>query len=503
MYTSTKYSNYFKLQTVEQRVNNELNSCLEVILNPSHAYKGQSVSPCINNIKNDLSLADSGANSLSDVISLVRRNIVTNSIHLRHKDSLAHMVPPPASISIIADLLIGAMNQCAFIREEAPMANIIEQEVISWMNRLVGYSEKSSGILTSGGTMSNFLAIYLALQYFKKTKKLPLKRFKIIASDQAHLSLEKGAALAGLDKRSIVRVKSDSLGNVSANVFIQACEKLLVRGFQPAMLFCTAGTTNTGSLEPIKELWELSQRYQSWFHIDAAHGGSVTLLPRYKRYTDLWKNAHSISWDPHKTLYVSYAVGALLVKEKEFLKSLKFTGDYALKADEVDDPGEYHFEGSRRFEALKIWMTIKQFGYKAFSEIIEKTFSLAKTFSQQINHDKCFELMNRVDTNIVCFRYFNDNISLDSINMINQEIQKRLYRLGGPLLSATMLHNTAALRTVIYNPEYEASDFISILNKIKIVGNEVSNQMDSRLGNFTKKREQKESKVKNEIKKST
>lgn len=418
---------------------------------------------------NSFALGQSQGSPIYDVLSDVHANILPHGIKNRHRWTLAHMAPPSALISVVADVLTSAMNECAFIWEEAPLAATLEAESIRWMANRLGLKESATGLLTSGGTMSNCLATYLAL---KRAHEWRLSedhaRYCIIVSDQAHFSVDKAAAITGLRRASVIRVKTDCHGRLRPGDLHRATIHARQAGLSPFLFVCTAGTTNTGVLEATEEFLTAARSCRAWCHIDAAHGGMMCLSKYEHPSVPQWAEADSVSWDPHKTLYVSYAVGALLLKDRASREPLEFYSEYALKNDDDrPDAGAMHLEGSRRFEALKLWMTIKHFGIEGFAELIDHTLQLAKEFALRIGADDQFTLIAEPDTNIVCFRIYHPELSDEALDAVNISVQKELFQTGGPLISTTRVGGRVVLRVVLLNPLLEVSDLPEILDRIK------------------------------------
>lgn len=418
--------------------------------------------------KLDFKLNESGAETMENVLSQVYEQIVPHCVQLRQPLNLSHMVPPPLTVSVIADVLIGALNQCAFVWEEAPLAAKLETECLDWMKRQIGYNSDSGGLLTSGGTMSNCLATYLALAQARKNHPNEEKKYRIIASDQAHFSIEKAALLSGLSPDSIIRIKTNSQGKIQAGQIAEIAARAYKNKLIPILFICTAGTTNSGLMESARDFSEAAQSYNAWLHLDAAFGGFMSLCDKSYILSENWTQADSISWDPHKTLYVSYSIGALLLKTAATMKPLEFRSDYALRDYEDEaDAGIFHLEGSRRFEALKLWMTIKYMREEGFKEILDKTLLNTKFFASLIRKDKDFILAAEPETNIVCFRFSGSCIDKETLDYINSSCQKRLFRAGRTLLSSTKINGKMVFRAVLLNPFVETDDLIEVLDNIR------------------------------------
>ena len=396
---------------------------------------------------NSFSLGHSQGASIYDVLSDVNRSVVAHAIKNRHRWTLAHMVPPSALISVVADVLIGAMNECAFIWEESPLAATLEAESIRWMADRLGFKKSATGLLTSGGTMSNCLAAYLALKraHERRLSDEPA-RYCMIVSDQAHFSLDKAAAIIGLQPESVIRVATDYRGRLRQGELHRVTLHARQAGLSPFLFVCTAGTTNTGVLEGSDEFLTAARSCRAWCHIDAAHGGMMCLSKYEHPSMSQWAKADSVSWDPHKTLYVSYAVGALLLKDHASQAPMEFYSEYALKNDDDrPDAGAWHLEGSRRFEALKLWMTIKHFGADGFTELIDHTLQLAKEFASRIRANDEFILIAEPDTNIVCFRVRHAELTDETLDAVNIAVPKDLFHSGRTLISTTQVGGRVVL----------------------------------------------------------
>jgi L-2,4-diaminobutyrate decarboxylase len=389
---------------------------------------------------------------LDQVLREVKHTVMSHAVHPRHPWAMAHMVPPPLSVSIIADLLIGAMNQCAFIWEEAPAAADLESAVVGWLGERLGYGRRAAGLLTSGGTESNRLAIFLALDRLERRVGSIHPRACVVATDQAHVSLEKAATLLGLGPDAIVRVPTDEAGRLAPETLGVATRGVVSEGRLPVAFVCTAGTTNSGALEPIDEFLAVAAEHDAWCHVDAAYGGFVRLLPSPPPNTDRWASANSISWDAHKTLHASYAAGALLLRDPLTTEALDFTADYASGAAEKWSPGLHRFDGSRRLEALKLWMCIKHLGVDGYARLADRCRWLAQELAECVRAESDLVLATPPDTSIVCFRYQPADADLHECDEAMLAAQRSLFRGGGPLLSCTRLGGRVVLRAVLLNP---------------------------------------------------
>jgi len=443
----------------------ELIGLLDRIFHPASAFSGSLE-------RVDLSIDSTATTPLSELLNEIGTSVVANSIQYRHKWAMAHMVPPTATVGIIGDLLIGALNQCAFIWEEAPVAAALEEAVLRWMAAKLRLASESKGLLTSGGTMSNYLAATFAKARIEKMRTFTDNNLYAVATDQAHFSIRKTLRLLGLPDNRLICAKAGPDGRTPNGCILEAADAIAREGGIPFLFVCTAGTTSAGIIEPANEFLHAAEKYGAWCHIDAAHGGSVCLTHRYDNIVDTWSAADSISWDPHKSMFVPYSIGALFVQSAKHLDILRVTSEYALKpevTDSGDDVGATHFYTSRRLDALKLWMTIRHFGDEGFEAATCHCVDLASAFAKIIATTPSFELYAYPETNIVCFRVVVKGLTSNELNQLNAATQSRLFATGGPLLSSTTLNGRTYLRAVLMNPLLQAHDLDCVLHEILLV----------------------------------
>jgi L-2,4-diaminobutyrate decarboxylase len=458
--SSDRARGVFGIPDDARRVSASILRMVRSILEPDAAYTAGAP---------DVSLKDSPGNSMESVLADVDE-IARSSINPRHPDTIAHMVQPPATIAVLGDLLIGALNQCAFTWEQGPAVAAVEREVLSWMARRLTLSEGTSSLLTSGGTASNMLAFFLARSNREVTDDRRSGPMRAIASDQAHLSIDKAAALVGLGRDAVVRIPTDGDGRLRPGQVMRTAQRVKAMGCVPFLFLATIGTSNAGVVEPAEEYIEAARRFGAWTHFDAAHGGLLALCGRDQVP---WSAADSVSWDPHKSLFVSFASGALFVRDPRALDALAFRSEYALERGESDDVGYRHLDGARRFEALKIWMVIRHLGLARIREFSERKIELAAAFVAELRRSGRFHVFTEPDLNIVCFQFTAPGLSASEIDALNLAIKDALFRSGSLLLSATRLGGRVALRAIFNNPALEFDRLRATVSAIECCGDEL------------------------------
>ncbi len=404
---------------------------------------------------------DGDAHELAAVLDEVANKIVARSVAVRHAYSIAHMVPPPATVAVIADAIIGALNQCAFITDEAPLAAALEHEVILWLLAQLKLPAGFGGVLTTGGTQSTTMAVRMALEQ-AVNRGFARERLAIVASDQAHLSIEKAALLAGLPVAAVHRIATDSRGCLRLDDVERLAAEIERRGGEPFFFLCTAGTTAGGRLEPATPFIRGASRRGAWCHVDAAYGGMASLMRDRADEVKAWAGCDSLSWDPHKTLFASYASGALMLRDPAALRLFSVPGCYGA-GDPQSQPGWGHIDGSRRLEALKLWMMIRCFGTEGFRRLIEATVVNARWFADRVAASQELTLLDYPDTNIVLFGVRSDDLDDRNVNEAHLLLQQQLFVGGGPQLSTARVGGRLWLRAVLLNPVIEVAELEAIV----------------------------------------
>lgn len=399
----------------------------------------------------NLSLEAEHGEGLATAITDACDALIGSHHNTRHPRSLAHMVPPPATASVLGDLLKGAWNQCAFTWEQGPLVPAIEAEVLNWLAARLGYGAGSGGLFTSGGTISNIIASFLALARAKDVAK-GHEHPCLIASDQSHFSIRKAAMLIGIEPEGLFLVPTGRDGRLRPGALDSTLDHAVGCGFHPFLFVCTGGTTSAGVLEPIESFALAARKFSAWLHLDGAHGAFSSLSGDLSRHNGYWNTADSVSWDPHKTLAVSYPAGCLVLRDRANLRFLECRPDYAFHNSAVFDPAFCHLEGSRGFDALKVWLTIRHIGRDGFATLTDYLLELAQHLAGHVRATDCLELITVPDTNIVCFRYADAAIGAEQLDAVNIAIQEELYLGGDILLSRTSIGGRVVLRAVLQNP---------------------------------------------------
>ena len=370
-------------------------------------------------------------------------------------------VPGPAScVSWLGDVMTSAYNIHAGGSKMAPTVNCIEQKTIRWLADQAGFGEKAGGIFVSGGSMANITALTAA-----RDKKLTEKTLHLgvaYVSDQTHNSVAKGLGIIGLPSNRIRTISTDDGFRMNVEELEQAIVKDREAGLIPVAVIGTAGTTNTGSVDPLEEIGAICKKYDMWFHVDGALGGSVLLSPKYRHLLKGVELADSLSWDAHKWLFQTYGCAAVLVKDVgDLYHSFHISPEY-LK-DLQDNPQglnmfDIGIELTRPARGLKLWLTLQVLGSELMGSAIEQGFQLAKWAEEAISEKKDWEIVSPAQMSILNFRYAPADLTDEQKDELNEKISQRLNDSGYAAMFTTVLRGKTVLRLCAIHPETTRED---------------------------------------------
>jgi aromatic-L-amino-acid/L-tryptophan decarboxylase len=405
---------------------------------------------------------------------LITDQIAPNSTTIAHPRFLAYVLPPPNGIAPFAESVAAALNQNCNFWQLSPAASVIERKVIGWLAGLFNYSETSGGILTSGGSMASLAAIAAAIQekypgdFRRDGLQAGRARLILYTSEEAHRAIEKNAAILGLGLDNVRKIPVDSTFRMRVDLLQAAVRQDREAGHQPFCVVASAGTINTGAIDPLPEIATFCAEEDLWLHVDGAYGALFVLCERCREELQPCGLADSIALDPHKMLFAPLEAGCLLVKDRQKLRcAFQFVSSY-LTIDE--DPLlinylEYGPELSRSFKAFKIWCSLQAFGLNAFASAIDHTLELAEYMAERIRQDNALELLAPVHLTAVCFRL------KDRTDAENQAVLRKLVDEGTALLGPVQIRGRFGLRACIANYRTERSDIDLVLDRIYQLAN--------------------------------
>lgn len=421
----------------------------------------------------------------SEILEQVKQKILPNMVRTSSTSYMAHLHSPSTLESIAAELILSTFNQSMDSWDQAPVATEIEVEVINFLCKIYGYDEKSDGVFTSGGSQSNQTAIILARDWFCNSflkhdvKKLGLpsnfNKLRMYTSCISHFSMEKSAHILGLGYESVVKVPVDSKKRMDINALKNLIEEDKKNGNIPFLVVATVGTTDFGSIDPLNEISELCEKNSMWFHADAAYGSGVILSEKYKNRIAGLNKCDSITVDFHKMFSLPISASAVLIKSAEDFEALTIHADYLNRVEDEEDGYtnlvDKSLQTTRRFDALKVWMSFQMRGKTGWSEIISSSMENASYLYQKLQNDCDFEVVTEPEISSVVFRlspHFCEKKEL--CDEINKKVRRELIHKQGTIIGQTVSDNNVCLKCTLLNPLITHQSLDSLLELIKSLG---------------------------------
>ena len=420
-----------------------------------------------------------------------------NSQHPRH---FGYFTAPPLPMSIMGELLAQVANQGVDVWHAGPAAAFVEEEVVRWLCDLVGYGEGAFGLLTSGGVMANFMGMALARDlHLGRLRGLSgpprgqdLEAARVYTSDQTHFSIARALDELGFPPDTLVVLAADDEFHLRGAPVAAAINRDRADGLTPFAIAAVAGSTNTGSVDAVGELADVATTEGLWLHVDAAYGGGARLSQRDRdRVRDL-DRADSVTVDPHKWFFQAYDIGGLLVRDGRMLRAVfggrapeYYRGGEGSATGTPDDlrdgePDDGHeaadqlnfyklsFEGTRRWRALKLWMSWKHLGTLGFGKLIEANDDLAAYLARRCAEADDFEALPAVpELSVVCFRHIPAGLDGGALDAHQDRLQAALELSGDAWLSTTRLRGSTWLRAGVLNYLSTEADIDHLLETLR------------------------------------
>jgi aromatic-L-amino-acid/L-tryptophan decarboxylase len=376
-------------------------------------------------------------------------------------------------VGALADLLASVLNQTVTAWRSAPAAVTIEKQVIEWLAALIGCNG-FGGSLCGGASAANLMGLAMAREAKLPAAEGGARAAIVYASSEVHMSIPKAMALLGLGRRNLHLVPADGFWRMDVRALQAAIAADVAAGGTPIAVIATAGTVNTGAIDPLESIAAVSRQYGLWLHVDGAYGAlaAIASLDRLRGLA----LADSLSLDPHKWLYQPVDCGALLYRSAAAARAaFSHTGEYArtFGSDPLEAFAffEESIELSRRFRALKLWLSLRYHGAEAFRTAIRSDLQHARDLARAIRSTAQLELLAPVELSAVCFRY-RAGAESDS-DRLNAAILQRLVARGRVYLSNASVAGRFALRACFVNHRTTDSDVAEIVPEVLAASRDV------------------------------
>jgi L-2,4-diaminobutyrate decarboxylase len=409
------------------------------------------------------------------------KDIIANSVMVSNPNVAAHFHPPPLIASIAAEIVLSALNQSMDSFDQAPAATMLEMRIARWLCEEAGLPATAAASFTSGGSQSNYMALLLAREaclekhfgWNAAKRGLPAEasRLRILCSEAAHFTIEKSAAQLGLGTDAVVQIPMDGAGRMSIAALAAKLGELRGDGQIPMAIVATAGTTDFASIDPIGEIVELARECGPWLHVDGAYGGALLFSPRYRHLLKGSEEADSMSVDFHKLLWQPISCAALLLRDGGNFRYVETHSDYLNPESDGSTPNlvTHSLMTTRRFDALKIWISFQILGREKLAEMIERTIELARHATEAIRASKHLRLLHEAELGCVVFQYVASKEGGD-VNRVNAEIRNRLLYSGAAVIGRTKLQGQQFLKLSLMNPTATREEIDGLVRRIEETG---------------------------------
>ena len=383
------------------------------------------------------------------LIDTLETNVFPYHAREPHPGFLAYVSSCPTFPALLGDWIATGFNFFAGVWPVAAGPNQVEMVVLEWFRQWTGMPEGSSGLLTSGGSGANLTAL-VAARHAAIEKGRDIRKLTVYVSAQAHSSVVRAGWIAGISRENVRTVLMDDLFRMDvANLAVMVANDR-ANGFEPFVVVASAGTTNTGSVDPLNEIADFCASEKLWLHVDAAYAGFAVLAERGRAMLKGIERADSLTLDPHKWLFVPFECGCLMVRDPAALSDAfrilpEYLKDVEVGEEEVNfaDRGEQLTRYSR---ALKIWMSVNYFGTHAIAKEVDAAFDRAKLLESLVESSEHFETLCPAQFGIYCFRAKPGAVDSSELDGLNERINSRVVAEGRFLISSTRLRGNFSLR---------------------------------------------------------
>jgi glutamate/tyrosine decarboxylase-like PLP-dependent enzyme len=386
--------------------------------------------------------------TIEEVLGIIAKSIDGPGINPASGGHLGYIPGGGVYPAAIGDFIAAISNRYAGVWFANPGAVKLENELIKWLNDLIGYPDTAHGNLTSGGSIANLIAIVTARDA-RGVKAIEIPRSVIYLTKQAHHSLIKAIRIAGLSECVIRELPVDGRFRMDMDVLEEQINSDIAQGLKPFLLLTSLGTTDTGAIDPLTRSHEISKKHGLWWHLDGAYGGFFVLSDLVKNLSEGIALSDSFTIDPHKGLFLPYGTGAVLIKDVDALmRTHYYSANYmqdALKENIETSPADLSPELTKHFRGLRMWLPLQLFGLEPFKAALDEKILLCRYFYQKIG-EMGFERGPYPELSVCIYRFIPGE---GDSNAFNRELVQHIHEDGRVFISSTSIDGDYWLRMAI------------------------------------------------------
>lgn len=384
--------------------------------------------------------------SLATLLDLYQKEVAETGINAASGKHLGYIPGGGVFTAALADFIAAVTNPFASVHYASPGAATIENEVVNWLKSVFSFPESAVGCLSSGGSISTLIA-FTAARDKHKVKNEFIPKNVVYLSEQVHHSTQKALRIIGLEDIIIRYVPLDAHHKMKVDSLEELIKKDLSAGLQPFLIVATAGTTDTGAIDPLDKIATIAKAYKLWFHVDAAYGGFFIMTSKKDLFKGIEK-ADSIIIDPHKGLFLPYGVGAVLIKDSAAaLHSNYYTANYmqdGANEEMIKSSANFSPELTKHFRGLRVWLPLQIHGIEPFIACLEEKLLLVHYFRNKLT-ELGFCLGPEPDLSVSYFWY---PFETDS-DAKNRQLMDEIHADGSVFLSSSIINNRFVIRIAI------------------------------------------------------
>jgi glutamate/tyrosine decarboxylase-like PLP-dependent enzyme len=426
--------------------------------------------------------ADVYADFISDVLPYPMGNI--------HPRFWGWVIGTGTPLGALADFLAAVFNPNNGGGED--IANYVEVQVIDWLKEAVGYAPEASGLLVSGASESNLVALTVARHVMagwdvraQGVNPPGAPRLTFYASREIHSCIPRALEILGLGHDALRKIPVDEGFRIDITALEATIAADRAAGFKPVCVIGAAGTVNTGAFDDLNALADLCAREKLWLHVDGAFGALAALSPTLRRLTRGMERADSLSFDLHKWMYVNYEAAVVLVRSSDqHYRTFTTTPEYLTHGTRGPAAGDIWLSDlgiqlSRDFKALKVWMSMKEHGIDKYARLIDQNVAQTRALAARVDAEPELERIAPVPLNIVCFRYVVPGLDDAALDAFNTELLLRSQEHGGSLVTSTRLNGRYCLRACITNHRTVRADIDVFIDDVLAIGRQLVRELDA------------------------
>ncbi|MFD5701783.1 pyridoxal phosphate-dependent decarboxylase family protein [Streptomyces lasiicapitis] len=391
-----------------------------------------------------------------------------DAVYFHHPRYLAHLNCPVVIPAVLGEAVLSAVNSSLDTWDRSAGGTLIERRLIDWTTERVGLGPAADGVFTSGGTQSNLQALLLAREEANADSPA---RLRVLVSEAGHLSVQKAAKTLGLGQDAVVVIPTDRDKRMQIVALARELARLDEQGLVPMAVVATAGTTDFGSIDPLPQIADLCARYGTWMHVDAAYGGGLLASRTRRHLLDGIEHADSVTVDHHKSFFQPVSSSALLVRDTAALRHTTYHAEHLdprrAAQERVPDQVDKSLQTTRRFDALKLWMTLRVMGADALGDLFDEVCALATRAFDLIGADPRFAVVAEPQLSTLVFRYIPEaTCDPAAIDRANLYARKALFASGDAVVAGTKVGERQFLKFTLLNPETSAANIAAVLDLI-------------------------------------